>query len=300
MFNLKRNRFLACILSVMMVLFACPLNMVSAKDLSDKVTPINILSKDLITGKESSNFYYEGIEKDDKAFGYSSCYVPENVAPKVDSKSIIGSDDRFRVKNTTTFPYSAICYVEMTWPDGARSIGSAWMYGPDVAVTAGHCLYSNRNGGWAKKIVVYPGRNGLKSPFGSAIGTTIYTPKNFTENRDTNFDWGLIKLDKSIGNTTGYFGAYWQAKSLKDMNVDITGYPGEKRRQMWKMNGHIEESFPNKIRYVIDTTGGQSGCPVYLKNGGYKAIAIHTNGGYTCNKATRITKGIFDFIGQFR
>src|SRR3712207_9024886 len=74
------------------------------------------------------------------------------------------------------------------------------------------------------------------------------------------------------------------------MNVDITGYPGEKRRQMWKMNGHIEESFPNKIRYVIDTTGGQSGCPVYLKNGGYKSIAINTNGGYTCNKATRITK----------
>src|SRR3712207_6550067 len=96
-----------------------------ALPISDKVTPINILSKNLVTGKESSDFYYEGIEKDDKAFGYSSCYVPENVAPKVDSKSIIGSDDRFRVKNTTTFPYSAICYVEMTWPDGARSIGSA-------------------------------------------------------------------------------------------------------------------------------------------------------------------------------
>src|SRR3712207_2627552 len=96
MFNLKRNRFLACILSVMMVLFTCPLNMVSAKNSSDKVTPINILSKNLVTGKESSDFYYEGIEKDDKAFGYSSCYVPENVAPKRSEERRVGKECRSR------------------------------------------------------------------------------------------------------------------------------------------------------------------------------------------------------------
>eukprot|EP01084_Bolivina_argentea_P148081 258970_1 len=60
---------------------------------------------------------------------------------------------------------------------------------------------------------------------------------------------------------------------------EIYGYPGEKNGQLWGMNGDIiilNEQY--LISYnTIDTTGGQSGAPIFV-NG--KIVGIHTNGDY--------------------
>ncbi|RXI42115.1 trypsin-like serine peptidase [Clostridium tetani] len=301
MFKTKQKKLIASLLSMVMLLFTCSTSMVSAKEVTTNRKAMTIISKNLVTNEESKQIYYEGVEPGDKTSGRSNPYIPPQKTDKGPKKSIIGTDDRFMIDDTTAFPYSAIAYMEMTWEDGARYIGSAWMYGPNIAVTAGHCLYSSKNGGWPKEVVLYPGRNESSSPFGSAKAVTIHVPENYANNGDTNFDWGVIELDKNIGNTTGYFGASWQLDSLNNTNVDVTGYPGEKHRQMWTMNGDITSSREYKIEYTIDTTGGQSGCPVYSDDD-HVSIAIHTNGDFfkRSNKATRITKGIFDFIESFR
>ena len=37
--------------------------------------------------------------------------------------------------------------------------------------------------------------------------------------------------------------------------------------------------YNDEIRYMISTTGGQSGCPIFInQNGRYYAIGIHTRG----------------------
>lgn len=56
--------------------------------------------------------------------------------------SLIGKDNRTKVKDTEEFPYSAICYIEIDWPDGSTGLGTAWMIYSDIAITAGHCVYS--------------------------------------------------------------------------------------------------------------------------------------------------------------
>ena len=53
--------------------------------------------------------------------------------------------------------------------------------------------------------------------------------------------------------------------------------------------------------YYIDTTGGQSGSPVYKNDGNYRCVGIHTNYnslGY--NQAERIDESLFDIMNQYR
>ena len=67
------------------------------------------------------------------------------------------------------------------------------------------------------------------------------------------------------------------------------------------MNGKISSCTANKLSYTIDTTGGQSGSPVYKGSGkNTVSIGIHTNGSNKVNKATRITKSMFDYFNKFR
>ena len=301
MFKTKQKKFIASLLSMVMFLFTFSPSIVYAKEIPTDRKTMNVISKDLITNSESKEIYYEGVEPGDKTSGYSNAYIPEQKSNNNPKKSIIGTDDRFRVDDTTSFPYSAIASLRTVWPNGVVTVGTAWMYGPNIAMTAGHCLYANDLGGWPTEIIIYPGRNGSSMPFGETKAVKIHVPENFTKNHNMNFDWGLIELDKNIGNLTGYFGASWQLDSLNNIDVTISGYPGEKRKQMWQMNGSIFDMNEYKIQYTIDTTGGQSGSPVYLEDD-FLSVAIHTNGAYDkiSNKGTRITKGIFDFMESFR
>ena len=78
-------------------------------------------------------------------------------------------------------------------------------------------------------------------------------------------------------------------------------YPVEKNAQMWSMSGSIAASGTFKLSYYIDTTGGQSGSPVYKNDGNYRCVGIHTNYnslGY--NQAERIDESLFDIMNQYR
>ena len=48
----------------------------------------------------------------------------------------------------------------MTFPNVDIGIGTATMYGKNVAVTAGNCLYSEEDGGLATSVALVPGMNG--------------------------------------------------------------------------------------------------------------------------------------------
>ena len=83
--------------------------------------------------------------------------------------------------------------------------------------------------------------------------------------------------------------------------IVVRGYPVEKNAQMWSMSGSIAASGTFKLSYYIDTTGGQSGSPVYKNDGNYRCVGIHTNYnslGY--NQAERIDESLFDIMNQYR
>ena len=54
--------------------------------------------------------------------------------------AIIDVDDRYRIPaslSSTTFPYCSYGVVSCTWPNGASSFGTGWLFGPnDVATIA--------------------------------------------------------------------------------------------------------------------------------------------------------------------
>ncbi|MEY8538774.1 hypothetical protein AALM99_10010 [Lactococcus muris] len=176
------------------------------------------------------------------------------------------------------------------------------MEGNKVAVTAGHTVYSKADGGWAKNVVFYPGRDGGSSPLGVYYATQLYTDTKYVASENSNYDWGMLRFDTNVGSKTGYFGAEWTSASQVGLNITVRGYPGEKASQLWTASGNITGQVGYaKTNYLIDTTGGQSGAPAYhYVSGNYRAVGIHTNSYSSYNQAQRIDSSLFNIINNAR
>jgi len=221
------------------------------------------------------------------------------VAPgqEVGIESIIGTDNRYQITGTTTYPYSAIAHI-------TSSIGgcTGWLIGHNTVVTAGHCLH---NGSWASNVVVYPGRSGSYIPYGSCGATRLYSVTGWTSSRSPEYDYGAIKLNCSVGYNTGWFGYRWQSASLTGQASYISGYPGDKPYgTQWRSDDYVRITETRRLFYANDTYGGHSGSPVW--NGGANCspcgIAIHAYGvgsnGY--NGGTRITESVFNNLSTWK
>ncbi len=265
------------------------------------ISQADIVSKNMESGTEK----YYAITDNNHTDNYSSVtnsYIPNSVnilSTNISITSIIGDDNRTKVNDTTIFPYSAILYIEISFPDGYNAIGTAFMYGPDEAITAGHCVYSKEHGGFAKSITVWPGKHGFglwNNPYGTAKSTSLHTSVQWSTNEDTNYDWGVIELDSSIGNKCGYMSITSTSSNLAGTNAIITGYPGEYKYYQYTSRGNINSSNDYLLFYSIDTTSGQSGSPIYYSSNNI-VFGIHTtgHGGNSDNHGTRITQKLYDF-----
>jgi len=224
---------------------------------------------------------------------------PEGVGPE----SVCGQDDRVEVGNTTSVPWRWICKLIITFPNGASGGCTGWFIGPKAVMTAGHCVYSSANGGWAKKIEVIPGMRGATRPYGSMIGTSFRSVTGWTQNGDPNYDYGCIILPSpSLGNQVGYFGfAALTDASLQNLLVNNSGYAGDKPfGTQWYNAGTVTTVTARKIYYMLDTYGGQSGSPTWrFQSDQRHAVGIHAYGGCP-NSATRIVTAVFNNMMTWR
>ncbi|EGP5268059.1 hypothetical protein EBL23_11055 [Enterococcus faecium] len=233
----------------------------------------------------------------------SDAFIPSDIKEEIENRSIIGVDNRTRVTNTTAHPNAAIGQTVTTWPNGTRSNGTAWMYGNKVAVTAGHVIYNRNRGGWARQVAFYPGKNGSSNPLGVYYASQLYTDTKYVASHAYTHDWGMLRFTTNVGALTGYFGAEWTSASQNGISVAVRGYPGEKSGQLWTASGPIiGHQGHAKTHYTIDTTGGQSGSPVYRPSTN-RAVAIHTHGVTTSgnyNRGQRIDSSLFNIITNAR
>ena len=211
-----------------------------------------------------------------------------------------------KITITTEYPWRAICSLLMTAADGSGWIGTGWLVGPRILVTAGHCVYLQNNGGWARQIEVIPGRLGSERPFGSVMAASFRSVRGWTQNRNRHYDYGAILLPEGrrLGEELGWFGyAARSDDALSNTWVNLSGYPKDKPTgTQWFHAKEVAQVEERVLTYTIDTAGGQSGAPVWIKqaDGSRYGVGIHTNGHVTGNSATRISQPVFDNIKAWK
>jgi glutamyl endopeptidase len=248
--------------------------------------------------------------------GFSEKKIAETGAPLANASSgtyptekllevVIGDDDRVSVESTTKSPWRKIAALRIKSKTGKLFVGTGWFIGPKVLVTAGHCVYLHKEGGWASEIEVIPGLDKNDRPFGSHVSTYFYSVEGWVKDRNSETDYAVIVLNKPIGDKTGWFGfGNLDDVELKKQIANISGYPLdlEKATKQYYHSRKLTIVSSRKVYYDIDTYGGQSGSPVWLNIGENEriAIAIHTTGGSTSNNGTRIIKEVFDNLKTWK
>lgn len=215
----------------------------------------------------------------------------ERLSPSV----ILGTDDRKKVTNTTTYPERAQVLIALP---GGRCSGA--MIGKDLVLTAGHCVFNS--GKWASTATVYPGKNGSHSPYGSCTARKFYSVVGWVKNGDPNYDFGAIKLNCDVGNRTGWLGFWWQAASMMNTESRISSYPGDKPLEQWTHTDKVRRESALKTYYNTDTMPGNSGSAVFARKSDCNPCAhtAHAYGSTSGNSGTRITKGLFDNLVRWK
>lgn len=234
--------------------------------------------------------------------GLSEEFVSEAAAAM---EVIIGIDQRVPITNTTDIPWRRICALRITFPSGATYRGTGFLIGPRAVATAGHCVYMKSQGGWARRIDVIPGSNGSKRPFGQVQATTFRSVGGWVNQGLPECDYGCIFVPPGSFNgfNLGSFGvAAFDAQTLVAQPAVLAGYPGDKPfAEMWGMAEVIKTVTAKTLVYNIDSMGGQSGAPVYIKRGGIRyVVGIHNYGAQTGNSATRITQPVYDRLNAWK
>lgn len=233
------------------------------------------------------------------------------MAAPVGTESIIGADTRTRVNPTTTFPARATVLITFSTPSGSSRC-TGWLIGKNTVATAGHCVHRG-SGGTAgfysvSSYRIYPGRNGTSSPYGSCTARRLYTVAGYSTSGLDDYDYGAIKLNCNIGNTTGWYGYFWTTANMVGLPTNINGYPGDKPLTQWRAVDQVRVTDTRRVFYANDTVGGMSGSPVYYNRGGCGicSMAVHAYGLYgsypfdTYNHGTRITQQVFNNLSSWK
>ncbi len=246
-------------------------------------------------------------------------------APEGMEEAVVGTDNRKELRNDLIgkWPYSALCHLLITFPSGRQESGTAWLISPRLAITAGHCIYNKRHGGYARSIAIWPGRHGgTGHRYQASPRFFVNAPyKTYDDRGDATrkqyYDYGGIVLGQSADSAGAFGFRPYTSAELTSKTVNIVGYPAQRpepsnpnqhRWQYGELWGHAAAVYSIQDRllyYTVDTTGGVSGAPVFrsIRHEGsvrYIAVGVHTAAASDrLNQAVRINSTISNTFLQW-
>ncbi|KKL12395.1 hypothetical protein LCGC14_2536190, partial [marine sediment metagenome] len=222
--------------------------------------------------------------------------------PGNDPEAVVGGDGRVRITPTTGYPWRTVVKLYMTAPDSSTWIGSGAMIDPYHVLTAGHCIFFPDNGNnWATQIRVVPAMDDLDDPYGEAWMTSMDSYTGWTVSNSPQHDWGLITLDRNVGDYTGWMGRMTagSGNAIYTQTMNVAGYPSDldSGRNLYWDSDTGDGATSNNHYYWADTFGGMSGGPVWRYSGGSRYImTVHAygRGGTDSNYGTRLNQDKYD------
>jgi glutamyl endopeptidase len=227
--------------------------------------------------------------------------------PGPQKESVIGADNRVPINNTTRSPYRKIALITFNTPSGGSRC-TGWFINATTIVTSGHCVHRGIGGasGFYSKTsyTIYPAYTGSSAPYGTCTAKRLHTVEGWSVSGLDDYDYGAIKLNCSVGNTTGWFGYFATTAPLLNFTTRTSGYPGDKPYTQWYSKDFVRATDARRVFYKNDTYGGQSGSPVWaswqLCN--ECALAVHGYGANTANNnhGTRITQAVVNNFNTWK
>jgi len=216
----------------------------------------------------------------------SAIIVPP-VPPRGSVAPAAASAETAIVEDLGEFPYAIVGKLRLGFPRGSFA-GSGWVIGRRCIITAGHCVFDRRAGGWANRIQFLP-----QYRSGQSLGTWTVVKqtalREFVESDDLRFDLAACILDRDIAPLTGMAG-YALNRPIPDGKLLALGYPAEASRDFpfdgerhWRSfgdyvrrgdagaGGTLDRNYP----MLNDLTGGCSGGPIF--DGSMPPLAVGLN-----------------------
>jgi glutamyl endopeptidase len=213
--------------------------------------------------------------------------------------------DWLRVRKTNTFPWSAICHLEITYQNGKGAFGTGWFVSNDTLLTAGHNVFSKDFRLPARRIRVIPGRNENLGPFRETYGTKFDALPGWVKTLKPEYDFGVIKVaDPRVGAAAGSFrmGIISDQALARKPVINTAGYPygNVTFGTQWFDHGHLKGFDAHFLKHRLDSLPGQSGSPIFVtKDGESRAIGVHVYGKNSHNLALRLTQNLVPAIRKW-
>ena len=222
-------------------------------------------------------------------------------------------------------PWRWICQITIRDNQGRNSgHGTGVLISDRHVLTAAHIVDKVANKPFAYSIEVTPALNYDKEPFGTYIvSAKPKIPSKYTKAKGggkTNWDYALLTLSKRVGEKTfsslgGKPLCHWGHKrcgqrtrferlnprELNTIAAYTAGYPGNRggKKLMCAAGIILGAHWRGRLMSITaDTTKGQSGSPVWIKEKNrYYLVGIAAGGGEHTNIVVRVTQ---ELIRQVR